>query len=125
MPKTTANFATINEKHKLVGLRIKNKRKENNLTQEELSELMGISPGQLSCIERGIYLPTTQNIYKLCSILGEEPNYYLIGHISTEEENKIIKLVKVLPKDYQNLLINSIEAFIEVYSKEVENLTCK
>lgn len=108
----------INEKNRLVGLRIKQKRKENNLTQEELSKLIGISPGQLSCIERGIYLPTTQNIYKICSILGEEPSYYLIGHISTEEENKIIKLMKILPKNYQNLIIKSIEAFVEVYSKE-------
>ncbi len=48
-----------NEKAKLVGIRIKHKSKEKDLTQEELSELMNISPGQLSCIERGVYFPTT------------------------------------------------------------------
>lgn len=78
----------ISEKSKLVGIRIKHKRKEKDLTQDELSELMNISPGQLSCIERGVYLPTTQNVYKICDILGEEPNYYLIGHISPKEKTK-------------------------------------
>lgn len=117
--------SNINENFKLVGIRIKHKRKEKDLTQEELSELMGISPGQLSCIERGVYLPTTQNIYKICNILGEEPNYYLVGHISTENEDRIIKLVKILPETYQEVLINSIESFISVYLKEIEDLTSK
>ena len=53
------------------------KRKEKGYTQEELSELLGISNGHLSCVERGCYLPTTQNLFKLCDILGETPNYYL------------------------------------------------
>lgn len=122
MAKTNSS---INETSRLVGIRIKHKRKEKNLTQEELSELMGISPGQLSCIERGVYLPTTQNIYKICNILGEEPNYYLVGHISTENENQINKLLKVLPEAYQDVLINSIESFVHVYLKEIENLTNK
>lgn len=114
-----------NEKSKLVGLRIKHKRKEKDLTQEKLSELMNISPGQLSCIERGVYLPTTQNLYKKCDILGEEPNYYLIGHISSEKENKIINLLKILPKDYQDMIEASIGLLIEAYIKEAEELTEK
>lgn len=76
-----SDLSNLKEMSRFVGLRIKHKRREKDLTQEALSELMGISTGQLSCIERGVYLPTTQNVYKICDILGEEPNYYLIGHI--------------------------------------------
>lgn len=117
--------SNINEKSKLVGIRIKHKRKEKALTQDALSELMDISPGQLSCIERGVYLPTTQNIYKICDILGEEPNYYLVGHISPERESKIIDLVKILPQSYQEALENSIELLVNAYVKEIEDLTGK
>ena len=117
--------SNITEKSKLVGIRIKHKRKEKSLTQDALSELMDISPGQLSCIERGVYLPTTQNIYKICDILGEEPNYYLVGHISPERENKIIDLIKILPQSYQEALENSIELLVNAYIKEIENLTEK
>lgn len=115
----------ISEKSKLVGIRIKHKRKEKDLTQEDLSELMNISPGQLSCIERGVYLPTTQNVYKICDILGEEPNYYLIEHISPERENKIIDLIKILPPTYQEMLETSIELLVNAYIKEIEDLTGK
>lgn len=115
----------INDISKLVGIRIKHKRKEKDLTQEALSELMGISTGQLSCIERGVYLPTTQNIYKICDILGEEPNYYLVGHITPEYEYRIIQLIKKLPEKYQAAIEKSIELLIEAYVEEIKNLTNK
>lgn len=116
----------INDISKLVGIRIKHKRKEKDLTQEALSELMGISTGQLSCIERGVYLPTTQNIYKICDILGEEPNYYLIGHISSlEYETKIIQLLKKLPTSYQTAVEKSIELLIDAYIDDTDDLTNK
>lgn len=110
---------------KLVGIRVMQKRKENKYTQENLSEMIGITSGHLSCIERGYYLPTTQNIYKLCDILGETPNYYLIGEISTEKESKIISLIKMLPESYQALIENTIESLVETYIRELENLTNK
>lgn len=115
----------VNDISKLVGIRIKHKRKEKDLTQEALSELMGISTGQLSCIERGVYLPTTQNIYKICDILGEEPNYYLVGHITPEYEHKMIQLIKKLPASYQTVLEKSIELLIEAYVEETKDLTNK
>lgn len=110
-----SDTSNLKEISRLVGIRIKHKRKEKNLTQEALSELMGISTGQLSCIERGVYLPTTQNIYKICDILGEEPNYYLVGHITPEYEYRIIQLIKKLPASYQAVIEKSIEILIEAY----------
>lgn len=115
----------INDISKLVGIRIKHKRKEKDLTQEALLELMGISTGQMSCIERGVYLPTTQNIYKICDILGEEPNYYLVGHITPEYEYRIIQLIKKLPASYQAVIEKSIEILIEAYVEETKDLTNK
>lgn len=117
------NNTSYDKTSKLVGIRIKYKRKENNLTQEKLSELMGISTGQLSCIERGIYLPTTQNIYKICDILGEDPNYYLIGSINPERQSNINDLIKILPDNYQKVVEQSIKLLVDTYSKEQENLT--
>lgn len=120
-----SDTSNLKEKSRLVGIRIKHKRKEKNLTQEALSELMGISTGQLSCIERGVYLPTTQNIYKICDILGEEPNYYLVGHITPEDECRIIQLIKKLPANYQSALEKSIELLIDAYVAETKDLTNK
>lgn len=120
-----SDLSNLKEMSRFVGLRIKHKRKEKDLTQEALSELMGISTGQLSCIERGVYLPTTQNIYKICDILGEEPNYYLVGHITPEYEYRIIQLIKKLPASYQAVIEKSIEILIEAYVEETKDLTNK
>lgn len=110
---------------KLIGIRIIQKRKEKGYTQEELAELLGISNGHLSCVERGCYLPTTQNLFKLCDILGETPNYYLIGEISVKRETNIISLIKTLPESYQNAIESSVKSLVDAYTTEIQNLTNK
>ncbi len=110
----------VNEQARIVGLRIKYKRREKGMLQDELAEKMGIGAGQLSCIERGKYLPTTQNIYKICDILGEDPNYYLKGYIRPEREEYIIKLIKALPESYQQTVQKSIEMLAEAYKSELK-----
>ena len=101
------------------------KRKEKGYTQEELAELLGISNGHLSCVERGCYLPTTQNLFKLCDILGETPNYYLIEEISVKRETNIIYLIKTLPENYQKAIENSVKSLVDAYTTEIQNLTNK
>ena len=110
----------VNEQARIVGLRIKYKRREKGMLQDELAEKMGIGAGQLSCIELGKYLPTTQNIYKICDILGEDPNYYLKGYIRPEREEYIIKLMKSLPESYQQTVQKSIEMLAEAYKSELK-----
>ena len=110
----------VNEQARIVGLRIKYKRREKGMLQDELAEKMGIGAGQLSCIARGKYLPTTQNIYKICDILGEDPNYYLKGYIRPEREEYIIKLMKSLPESYQQTVQKSIEMLAEAYKSELK-----
>lgn len=110
----------VNEQARIVGLRIKYKRREKGMLQDELAEKMGIGAGQLSCIERGKYLPTTQNICKICDILGGDPNYYLKGYIRPEREEYIIKLMKSLPESYQQTVQKSIEMLAEAYKSELK-----
>lgn len=64
---------------KLVGDRIKRRRKAAGLTQEALAERIGLSKNHLSNIERGRYLPTIETMLLICDALGQTPDYYLIG----------------------------------------------
>ena len=52
-----------------IGEAIKVARKERNLTQEQLAELMGVKKAQVSRIERG-YNPTLNTITRAFSALG-------------------------------------------------------
>lgn len=102
---------------KLIGIRIMQRRKSRGLTQEDLAEKVGLSKNHISNIECGKYVPTTQLIMQICNILGETPDYYLIGRI-TEETEKITALVKSMPAHSQDILLCLLDAYIKRISSE-------
>lgn len=107
----------MNIDKKLIGIRIMIKRKEKGLSQEELSEMIGYSKNHISNIERGKYIPTTTFIFEICTVLGETPDYYLIGN-PTEKTDKITELIKTLPKYSQNILLKLIKVYISEIANE-------
>ncbi len=86
------------------------RRKESGLTQEQLSEQLDISKNHLSSIERGLYVPTTQLLFRICDVLGETPDYYLIGKIS-EDTSKAVKLLQSMPAHAQKVTLKMIETY--------------
>ena len=62
-------YIMILQDKKLTGQIIKKHRKKKKLTQEELSELIGISEKHLGQIERGAFLPNINNFFKIIEIL--------------------------------------------------------
>lgn len=52
-----------------IGKFIAKKRKEKNLTQEQLGEKMGIGGKSVSKWERGLNMPDIENLEQLCSTL--------------------------------------------------------
>jgi len=97
---------------KMVGGRIKRRRKVAGITQEELAEQIGLSKNHLSNIERGRYLPTIETLLMICDALGQSPDYYLIGKISPETD-RISQMVKRLSEDSQWILYRLIETYLE------------
>jgi len=52
----------MNSCKKMLGKRIKELRKSNGLTQERLSELVGLEPNHISKIEAGIHFPQPEKL---------------------------------------------------------------
>lgn len=104
------------DKLKLFGKRIKELRKKNGYTQEQLSEKLGIFPKQIGNIETGNCFTTMVNLEKLSKIFDIEIrdlfdfehqssrediinkiNYWI--NTSTDEELKnIYRLISVIKK---------------------------
>jgi len=97
---------------KLIGTRIMQRRKACGYTQEQLSEKIDYSKNHISSVERGICVPTTQFIFKICSVLGETPDYYLIGK-ANGQTNETARLIESLPPDAQMITRKLIETYIE------------
>lgn len=96
---------------KLIGIRIMQQRKAHGMTQEKLAEEIGYSKNHLSGVERGIYTPTIQFVFKVCTILGQTPDYYLIGHISKESE-EVAKLIRYLPPNEQRMYCHMLKLYV-------------
>ena len=80
----------------LIGTRIMQQRKACGYTQEQLSEKIDYSKNHISSVERGLCVPTTQFIFKICEALGETPDFYLIGK-TNRQTDEIAKLIESLP----------------------------
>ncbi|HHQ0973780.1 TPA: helix-turn-helix domain-containing protein, partial [Listeria innocua] len=97
--------------------RLKQLRKNNNKTQEDISKILGISRGAYSHIENGRNEPDMETIVKLANIFGVSTDYLLgrsnngfidtiAAHIdsnATEEEmEEILAYIEEKRKEYAN-----------------------
>lgn len=82
---------------KLFGKRLKELRKLNKLTQEQLAELIGLDPKQICRIENGACFTTFETLQKICTTFNVEIfDLFYYEHKKTkdaliEDMNKIFK----------------------------------
>lgn len=101
-----------------IGKFICSKRKEKNLTQSELAEILGITDRSVSKWETGVCLPDTGIMKELCSILGITVNDLFSAEVvdtkDTEKklEENLLEMTKLKERRDKELLI--LEIFIGV-----------
>lgn len=102
-----------------IGDKIRKKRKEFNLTQAQLAELIGSDEYYISAIETGKRRPGSKFLTSLSnalsipidSLLGIESNFVLHEQVSDIE----LKLQKLNPPD--------IELLIDIFNKLIDRFT--
>lgn len=92
-----------------IGKRIKIKRKELNMTQEKLSEIIDVSPSYISEIERGSSICSLATISKISQTLDANLDYLVFGINKSNSTNTFNELLKNIPEKNHNLFINLCE----------------
>ncbi len=90
-----------------IGNFISNKRKNKNLTQRQLADMLNISDKTVSKWETGKGLPDVTLMIPLCNILGISVNELLLGEHIIENDYKSIaeqNLVNLLKRHYWQML---------------------
>lgn len=77
-----------------VGANIQWLREERHLTQEGLSEKIGVTPNHLSAIERGVSGISLELLEKLCQVLAVTADHILFGRKAAEANGE--ELLKLL-----------------------------
>lgn len=73
-----------------MGNRIKLRRKELNIKQSELAEMVNISNNHMSSIETGKQKPSMDIFIKICDNLQVTPDYLMLGTIHKGNVSKNI-----------------------------------
>lgn len=98
---------------RLIGQRIKNLRREKDYTQENFSEMLGISTEHLSRIETGSCRPSLNLIENISSLLGISEQNLMFGDEKTNQNNiKIAEKISCLSPEKQQALSMIIDLLI-------------
>lgn len=121
--------------HKMIGCRIKQRRKELGLTQVQIKKLTGISNGNLSDLENGNRLPSATALIELSKVLhvttdwiltGEYPDADIhstqAGYSLSASEESFINCFKQLSSDDQDEILAMINLKIQRKEKRGKSL---
>lgn len=99
-----------------VGNRIKEAREQAHLTQEDLAEIIDISPTHMSVIERGAKTPRLDTFVKIVNALKLSSDSLLQDVVTPVSDTIIAELsirIGSLPPKEQTRILNAIRALTE------------
>ena len=97
------------------GRRLRNLRKEANLTQEELAEKADISPTFLGEVERGQKIMGLDKFISIVKALGISADYILCNELPTGEPyvfDEITEKLKKLNPKQRKTILDIVDSYI-------------
>lgn len=101
---------------RMIGKRIQEIRKKKGLTQEQLSELIDVSPHHLSALERGVYgikMQTLVNILNCLECSADEVFCDVVHKSSFATINRLSKELESLPLEEQRKILAVVDTMID------------
>jgi transcriptional regulator with XRE-family HTH domain len=101
---------------KAVGQRIQQARRNKNLTQEQLAEIVGLSPTHISVIERGGKPTKITNLVEIANALGVSADELLVDvldNTAKAESNMIYEEMAGLSPKQQSLAMKLFRVIVE------------
>ena len=97
-----------------IGANIRAARRHADLTQEQLSDSIGITRQHLSEIERGLICTSIPTLIEICKQLNVSADYILFGgSIGFGNENiTLIEKIRMLPKDKADFIETGVDLLL-------------
>ena len=106
----------ISMNQKAIGRRIKTARENKRLTQEQLAELVDLSPMHVSVIERGVKLPKLETLINIANVLDVSADVLLQDVVNNQTKlfaSEASELIKQLPREDQRRVLAALRSFVE------------
>lgn len=97
-----------------VGHRVREAREAAGLTQERFAELIGISPQNVSCVERGLVGVSLTVLRRMCEILHVSSDSLLMGGTAQNKADVLAHRLEKLPPEQFRVVQEVINSVLEV-----------
>ena len=99
-----------------IGRRIKAAREKKKLTQEQLAELVDLSPMHVSVIERGVKLPKLETLINIANVLDVSADVLLQDVVNNQTKlyaSEASVLINQLTGEDQRRVLAALRSFVE------------
>ena len=109
-----------------IGANIRTARMRADLTQEKMSELIGVTPQYLSDLERGLVGTSIATLIRICNELNVSADFILFGSSDADTANStLIEKLQRLPRHKAELAERNLELFLEAMDMNPDQRTDK
>ena len=99
-----------------VGHQIRKAREAAGLTQERFAELIGISPQNVSCVERGLAGVSLTALRRMCEILRVSSDLLLMGDLGDNDVETLAARLRQLPPEQFRVVQEILNRVLELTS---------
>lgn len=102
--------------YKLIGGRIKTKRKAAGKTQEQLAEKLSVTVGYVSQLERGVTKINLDTLSEICSALNCDMSFFITGTATGENsylQDEWIKKFSALTQVQKRVILDMIDVLVK------------
>lgn len=99
-----------------IGKRLAQIRKSRNITQDELSEAIEVTPNYLSSVERGKYMLTLDKLVRAMNVLqcgADELFYEVVEHSCSRSASDLVKRIENLPKNEREWVLHILDMLLQ------------
>ena len=106
--------------HVQLGRQVRRARESAGLTQERFAELVGISPQNVSCVERGLTGVSLTVLRRMCEILQVSSDSLLMDTRSDNDADAIAQRLRQLPPEQFRVVQDVINRLLELTSLSID-----
>lgn len=102
--------------YRLIGMRIRDARKENHMTQEDLAEKLDVSVGYVSQVERGATKISLELLGFISAILGKDLSLFVSGTETESPRYMVTELTEKMQKlsdENRRILEATVDAMLK------------
>ena len=111
----------IPEQNQILGENIKREREKAGYTQERFSEIIDMTPNNLSAVERGVAGVSLKTLRRICEALKVSADDLLFGQREKSDGESLIRKLERLDARQMRIVQEVLSALLEAFALKKED----